>query len=164
MRQDLQALEMPRQLEHTKHPHQTYNSQNGKLRRGRDELDVVGQNGEEVDNVAELLHEFELVRRGQESHDKLHGEPHRAYALDNEQLVVFFRLLCSNHGHGADRDGCGDVWQHVTGRFSVLQDYGGGQGHVHALALILDLRQCLDAEQGDRYDDDYDGDDGYDAR
>lgn len=64
------------------------------LLRGEHERDVVGQYGDEVDEVEQALDELQLARTRQEAQQVLEREPRDAHGLDRlEYRIVHVKLL-----------------------------------------------------------------------
>ena len=107
----------------------------GNDRRQRDE---VRRDGDDVDEVHQVLEERQMIGRCGEADDQLRCEPDDARRLDDEERFGELRNV-------------------------VLFELCGRIVDLH-LAIALEARQRFEAEGDDGEEDDTDGDDGDDAR
>ncbi|GIY53108.1 PHB domain-containing protein [Caerostris extrusa] len=154
--QDLEALGVAGELEDAEHAHQTDDPEDGQghglvvaplvdgplvrplSAHHGGQRDEVGDDGHEVDAVHGVAAEGHLGGAGQEADEQLEGEPDDAARLDDEEGVRGARHL-------------------------VLDDARHVVGGVEE-AVVLELRQRLQAEDEDRQQDHDDGHDGDHAR
>lgn len=95
--QNLEALRVTRQFEDPEDPHQPDDPDEGQgngglrafiLRQLGAQRDEIGNDGEEVDGVHDVLEEVHLARSTDEAHAELKGEPADADGLHDEEGVL----------------------------------------------------------------------------
>ena len=100
--QDPQYPHDPEDLDHAPH---VLELQHALVGLGQEDGDVVGQDGQQVDDVQRALEELPLVGGGEEAQQVLHGEPGDAHGLHVGQLGVVVGL--------AELVGHLELWQGV---------------------------------------------------